>query len=241
MIAILQAEFRKLKGSLALALCVTAPSMVAILLGLICLRHKLMPWPEALEGTVGLWSFFVLPITVTALCVLVAQVEHGPKAWDHLLALPLQRWRVFAAKALVVMVFLAGMSAVLALEIRMVGAVLAAAAPERSPTGPFPWAATAGMLAKVWAASFFLSMIQLWVALRFRSFVPCLTLGVAGTFFAVMASGLPEGVYVPWMMPLNILAHDPARGATALNLGLLGGALTAVAMALHLSRQEAGS
>ena len=30
---------------------------------------------------------------------LVAHMEHGPKAWDHLRALPLPRWKLYAAKA----------------------------------------------------------------------------------------------------------------------------------------------
>ncbi len=238
MSAILFTEVRKLKGSLATALCIVSPTMVAVLLGLICLRHKVMPWPEALEGTVGLWSFFVLPMSVTALCVLVAQIEHGPRAWDYLLALPVPRWRIFAAKAVVVLGLLAAMSILLAVELPLVGFVLNAFAPHGAPAGPFPWELMRRYLTSVWGAAFFLTIIQLWVALRFRSFVPCLTLGVAGTFFAVMASGLPEGVFVPWMMPLNILAHDPTRAMLALRLGVTGGVIAAAAMVVHLARQE---
>ena len=231
-------EFRKLKGSLAFTLCVVAPTLVAGFLGLLCLRHKSMGWHEAMEGTTGLWSFFVLPMSITALATLIAQIEHGPRAWDHILSLPVPRWRLFAAKGVVMMTAIALMSALLGLEIRLVDTVLHNLAPAAAPTGPFPWPYAVRMLGGMWAASFFLAMVQLWVSLRFRSFVPGLTLGIAGTFVAVMASALPEGVYVPWMMPLNILSAEAWRSEVALQFGLLGGGLTLVAMILHLGQRE---
>jgi hypothetical protein len=239
MITSLIVEARKLKGSLALVLCLVAPTLVSSFLGLVCLRHATMSWREAMTGTTGLWSFFVLPMTVTALSALVAQIEHGPRAWDHILSLPVPRWRLFAAKAVVVMVLLGLMSVLLAIEIRVVGGLLRAFAPTRSPIGAFPWTYEIQVLTGMWAASLFMTMIQLWVALRFRSFVAPLTLGIGGTFFAVMASGAGEGVYIPWFMPLNIIATDPARASQALQYGVIGGALTFLAMLLHLSRREA--
>lgn len=238
MIASLFVEVRKLKGSLALTLCILAPTLVAGFLGLLCLRHRLMGWHEAMEGSVGLWSFFVLPMTITALATLIAQIEHGPRAWDHILSLPVPRWRLFAAKSIVIMTAIGLMSLLLALEIRVVDLLLHSFAPAVAPTGAFPWGYAARMLGGMWAASFCLAMIQLWVSLRFSSFVPGLTLGIAGTFIAVMASALPEGVYVPWMMPLNIQSADAWRGAVALQFGVAGGVLTLLAMIAHLGRRE---
>jgi lantibiotic transport system permease protein len=238
MLTSLLVEFRKLRGSLALTLSVVSPTVVAVFLFLLCFRHRPMSWGEAMEGTAGLWSFFILLMSITALTTLVAQIEHGPRAWDHVLTLPVPRWRLFAAKAAVVMALVAFMSALLVVELRLVDALLHAVAPSKAPSGPFPWGQAVGALAGMWAASFFVAMIQLWVALRFHSFVPPLTLGVAGTFFAVMASGLPEGVYFPWMMPLNMLAHDASRGVTAITWGVAGGAVTLAAMVAHLSRRE---
>lgn len=238
MIASLIVELRKLKGSLALTLAMVAPTLVATFLGLLCLRHKVMSWPEAMEGTTGLWSFFVLPMTITALATLIAQIEHGPRAWDHILSLPLPRWRTFAAKSIVIVAIIGLMSVLLGLEIRLVDLLLHTFAPQGAPTGPFPWPYAARMLGGMWASAFFLTMVQLWVSLRFSSFVPGLTLGISGTFIAVMASALPEGVYVPWMMPLNILSTQPGRPMTALWFGLIGGGLTLLAMMVHLSRRE---
>jgi ABC-2 type transport system permease protein len=64
-------------------------------------------------------------------------------------------------------------------------------------------------------------------------------LGIGGAFVAVMASGAKEGVYLPWLMPLNVMVGDAANRAMALELGLVGGTVTFVLMLLHLSRREA--
>ena len=55
----------------------------------------------------------MLPMAVTALTVLVAQVEHGPKFWNHLLALPVRRASIFVAKVVVVVALTGIMSAAL--------------------------------------------------------------------------------------------------------------------------------
>ena len=50
-----------------------------------------------------------------------------------------------------------------------------------------------------------MAVIQLWVALRFRSFVVPVALGLAGTFLVIAAMGAPEAVVLPWAMPLGTL------------------------------------
>ncbi|HEX2817611.1 MAG TPA: ABC transporter permease [Phenylobacterium sp.] len=239
MLVSLYVEIRKLKGSLVLLLCGAAPTLVAGLLVLILLKRPNLDWKDVMEGSTGLWSFFMLPMTIAALSALLAQIEHGPRAWDHMLALPVRRWRLFAAKGVVLMGLIAAMSGLLALEIPAVIVLLQAVAPHKVPAGPFPWPTEARMLTQMWGASLFMGMIQLWVALRFRSFVVPLTLGLGGTFVAVAASGAKEGVYLPWLMPLNIISGTAANHALALELGLAGGVATFLLMLLHLSRREA--
>lgn len=238
MVPDLYIEARKLKGSLAATLCVSAPVMVALLLILILMKHKPMRWDECLRGAIGLWSFFVLPMTVTALTTLLAQIEHGPRAWDHILSLPVARWRLFTAKAVVTMTLIGLMSVVMLFGIRLSGWIIGEVMPAKLPAGPFPWSAGARLLGFIWAASFCMSMIQLWVALRFRSFVAPITLGIAGTFVAVMASDAKEGVYFPWLMPLNILVTDGGPASPALIYGVVGGAVVLMLMLAHLSRRE---
>lgn len=239
MVVSLWMEFRKLKGSLIWLLALVAPTLVTVLATLISLRRPHMDWEFMFTGSTGLWSFFVLPMTLTAISALLAHIEHGPRAWDHVLALPVQRWRLFASKAVILMAVVCLMSALLAIELRIVGALLSAFSPETAPQGPFPWVLAVQLLAGMCGAALFMAMIQLWVALRFRSFVAPLTVGLGGTFVAVSAFDAREAMFVPWAMPVSIVGREGVNALPALQLGLIGGVITLIAMIIHMSRREA--
>jgi ABC-2 type transport system permease protein len=80
--------------------------------------------------------------------------------------------------------------------------------------------------------------VQLWIALRFASFVPALAAGIGGTFFAVVASSAKVGLVLPWQIPINQLASDPDRAALALAIGTVGGLVAFAGMLVHLGRRE---
>lgn len=239
MLAVLSVEMRKLKRSLAAVLAIAAPSLIAVFGFFMVLRGpKAQPWEMWMVSAVGIWAYFMLPMSVTALTALVAHMEHGPKSWDHLRSLPLPRWRLYAAKAVMVLLVVAIMS-VLTLVL-VWGAVTFAAAikPEMTPTGPFDLARYATTMGKVFLSAILMVAIQLWIALRFASFVPGLVVGIGGTFFSVVATSAKQGVFFPWQMPVNMLATEAWRVNTALTLGCgLGLAVLALAVG-HLSRRE---
>lgn len=240
MIRVLAAEAAKLRRSLVLLLCAAAPVMVASLCAL--MFHQRggadQPWATYLLSASAIWSFFMLPMTVTALTVLVAQLEHGPKFWNHLLALPVPRASFFAAKIVVVVLLVAAMTALLFLLTPAFGWIGDAAATGRSLTGDPDLAGFATTLAKMFAGALLLIALQLWTALRFRSFVPPLVLGIGGTFVAVVATGSDYGPYFPWLIATNALATDPARAQLALTVGVVGGLVAVAAMLVDLSRRE---
>ncbi|HEY0026800.1 MAG TPA: ABC transporter permease [Allosphingosinicella sp.] len=239
MLSVIFVEFAKLRRSLALLLCVAAPTMVALLAAVMMMEWKKTEhWQTFAMQSAAMWSFFMLPMTVTALTVLVAQIDHGPKAWNHLLALPIPRWRFHAAKALVVASLVAGMSAGLLLLLPLAGAAAEAIAPGRQLSGSFPWRDTASLLATMFAGSLLLIAIQLWAALRFRSFVPPLVLGIGGTFVAVAATASKQGAFFPWLIPTNALATDPDRAAMAIDIGFYCGLAVALLMVIDVSRKE---
>jgi lantibiotic transport system permease protein len=232
-------ELKKLKGALVVPLCLSVPTAVAIAMGLICVRQPVSTWKDAMHGGIGLWAYFMLPMSVTALSALIANIEHRGGMWDHLLALPIARWHIFLAKAILLMLVLGAMSLLLAFEIRLVGGVIEWLVPRKTPTGEFPWVAMFEGLAAMWVASLFVCMLQLWVALHFRSFVVPLVLGLTGTFITVVAVGARESVFIPWVMPVSVLVGEGARFEQAVTLGLVGGLITLALMMFHLSRQEA--
>lgn len=232
------AEFLKLRRSLVLLLCLAAPSCVAVLTTLITLRQKRAPDLEMFAmGSPGIWAFAMLPLAITALSVLVAQMEHGPRTWHHLLTLPGARPNAYFAKALAMLALIAGMSVLLWIEMLLSGAVIGAL--RSDTTGMVDAAALAWLLARMAAATTLVAMLQLWVALRFRSFVPPLVFGIAGTFAAIVATSAEEGIYFPWLMAVNVLTLEPGRQETALLLGGVGGLVVLAAMLVHLSWREA--
>ncbi|HEX8448512.1 MAG TPA: ABC transporter permease [Allosphingosinicella sp.] len=240
MIRIFIAEAAKLRRSLVLLLCGAAPAMVALLCALM-FNQKAgpdQPWTLYLVSASAIWSFFMLPMTVTALTILVAQLEHGPKFWNHLLALPVPRPAYFAAKIAIVILLVAAMTALLFILTPLLARLADWATPARALTGEADLASFARILAKMFAGALLLVALQLWAALRFRSFVPPLVLGIGGTFVAVVATGSDYGPYFPWLIATNALASDPAQAALALKVGSIGGLIAIAAMLVDLSRRE---
>lgn len=235
----LYTEHRKFSRSLALLLAVVAPLLIAVFLFFNLLRQPHpMSWDRTMTMTAAIWAYFMLPMSVTALTALVAQTEHGPRAWDYLHALPLPRWWLYAAKVLWVLIVVALMSVAVGLCSWLAIHAASAVKPAANPTGLFDLARYVGIMARIFLAAFLLVAVQTWVALRFQSFVPALALGIGGTFFAVVASSARIGVILPWQIPINMLASDPDRMHLALSVGLAGGILAFAAMLIHLSRRE---
>ncbi|MDQ3125298.1 MAG: ABC transporter permease [Pseudomonadota bacterium] len=232
-------EARKLNRSLAAVLAFAAPALIAVFLFSMLLRAKAAsPWDMWMTQSAGIWAFFMMPMSVTALAALVAHLEHGPRSWDHLRALPLPRWRLYAAKAVCVLLVVALMS-IGVIAFSWAGVSLAGAIkPEVAATGVFDLAAYVRLMGTMFLAGLLLIAIQLWTALRFASFVPGLVLGIAGTFFAVVATSAKQGVFLPWQMPVNMLASEAWRVNIALGLGGGLGLVALVLMTVHLSRRE---
>lgn len=239
MLAVLSVEVRKLNRSLAALLALAAPTLIAIFVFFNMLRGKAAaPWEMYMQGSNAIWAFFMLPMSVTALTALVAHMEHGPRAWDHLRALPVARWKLYAAKAICVLAVVAAMSLMNLLLTWGAVSLATAIKPVLAPTGVFDLGAQLLLLGRIMLAATLVIAIQFWIAMRFSSFVPALAVGIGGTFFSVVATSAKQGVFFPWQMPINMLATEAWRVNTSL---ALGGGLGAVALILavaHLARRE---
>lgn len=239
MLTMIELELRKLRGTLILWLCLIAPTLVAMLMGVIILRRSKVTWEQSIAGGTAMWAIFMLPMTITAITTLFAQLEHAPRTWDHLFSLPIIRAKLFIAKGIVTMLLIGGMSTLLALEIGIVGALLQWLAPSKLPQGTLSWVHLAGVLGKMWCAALLLCIVQLWVALRFRSFVAPLVLGIGGTFVGVVSAGAAESAYLPWLMPAAIIVAEGSRAALATSLSVIGSMIALCAMCWHLAHLEA--
>lgn len=235
----LHAEIAKLRRSLSGLMVLAAPAVLAVFVFANMVRiDDPRSWDSWLQGTTAVWAQFMLPMSMTAITVLAAQTEHGPRSWDYLRALPLPRWRLYASKAVMVMGLGAAMTALVVLAVP--GAVLLGGLfkPAVAATGAPDLPGYLASLMRMLAAATLLVAIQLWIALRFASFAPALATGIAGTFFALTAWNAQNGIYFPWLMPINTLADDPGRAGLALALGGAGGVAVFTAMTAHLSRRE---
>src|SRR6478672_570145 len=132
----LAVEACKLRRSLALVLAAVAPLLIAIFVFFNLIRvDKPAPWTITLPTSAAIWAFFMLPMSVTALTALVAHTEHGPRAWDHLRALPVPRWHLYASKAVCVLGVVAAMSLLLALLTVLAVEAAAVLKPAVAPLG----------------------------------------------------------------------------------------------------------
>lgn len=239
MLAVLSVELCKLRRSPAIALMVAGPALIALLTFFMTLHaRRVTSWDSMMQNASGVWAVFLLPMSVTALTALVAQIEHGPRAWDHLRSLPVPRWRLYAAKAICVVGLVVAMTG---LNLLMAwGSVTAAGAlkPDAAATGTLDLSRLLLVNAKVVAAATLLTAIQLWTSLRFSTFVPALGLGIGGTFFSVMATRAKAGVFFPWQMPINMFSQEAWRVETALALGGGLGLVALIAAIAHLARRE---
>ncbi|WP_294292137.1 ABC transporter permease [uncultured Sphingomonas sp.] len=239
MIAMLHVEIRKLNGSLALLLAVLAPALPGLLAVLSLISTDRAPqWGSIFTGFVlPIWSFFLLPMVVAAFTALVGQIEYRARGWDHLLALPIARWRLFLAKAIVVLA-VSAMMTMLVLLFTWVGVSIGGAISGQAPLGTLPWAKLGHTVSLLLAGTTMLIVIQLWVALRFASFVMPLVVGIGGTLVAmsVAMTRTDQAGWFPWVLPLKILtAPDPVRHAI---LGGIGGLILLIIMICDLSRHD---
>lgn len=238
-VRIAAAEVAKLRRSLVLLLAAAAPIMVTFLL--VCMRlsgHGAPDWTRHALGGAAIWASFLLPLTATALYALLAQTEHATRAWSDVLALPYPRWQIFATKAALGAGVMAAMSALLWGGILLSGLLTPLASSSAVLVGTPPAGELAWVLLKMWTAGLLVMAIQFAVAMRVSNFAAPIVVGIGGTFFAVAATSAKAGMYFPWLLPVNMLASDPARAAQALWLGGAGGVVAMAAACIWLGRRD---
>ena len=221
MISLISTELRKLNGSLALLLAVLAPAFPAMVVLLsTATSEKTTSWMSIFNSfMLPIWALFLLPMIIAAFATLLAQIEYQARGWDHILALPVRRWQIFAAKAAVIIMGMIAMT-LLALIFTGLGALLGSKIGGTAIAGSLDYAKLARVTGLMLAASTLFVALQTWVALRYASFVVPLAFGIGGTMvaLAVAMTGTAQADWFPWVMPMKILTQqNPAQ------IGLIGG------------------
>ena len=106
------------------------------------------------------------------------------------------------------------------------------------PLGVIPWHTVLGRTAAMLVASAAFSIILLWTALRFASFVVPLGVGIAGVLVALsaMITRTDRADYFPWLLQVKVFqSPDPwLYGA----IGGVAGAVLAVTMVVAMARHS---
>ncbi|MGQ4583855.1 ABC transporter permease [Lysobacter sp. F60174L2] len=244
----LSAESLKLRGTLALWMCLIAPATVVGLtvlqVAFADLGDKIPPppaeaWHRLALGMMTLWAFLMLPLFVTLEAALLAGLEHANHRWRHLLALPLPRSNHYLGKVIALLVLVALALVALLLLIPLGGWVLAWLQPKLGIAGPPPWAFIAGRLGACLVASMLVVALQTWIALRWRSFTVAVASGMVATVGGfLIGQSARFGHWYPWSAPSQVLAGGGVHTDHVMLLGLLGGFVVTLLMLWDLLRRD---
>jgi len=246
----LSAEMLKLRGTLALWMCVIAPATVVALYVLQVSFSKIVPRPAPdpaeswfffTQSIFVLWSFLMLPLLVTLQSALLAGLEHGDNQWKHLLALPVPRRVHYLAKLLVLTGLVLAAFVVLLLLIPVGGWLLVLLKPAFGLHGMPPFAGLVRSAAACFAASWLIVALQTWIAIRWRSFTIAVAVGMSATVIGFLVGQSERfGHWYPWSMPMQVFAGHGEHLPFVVFAGVLGGlAVSALGLADYLRREIA--
>src|SRR5262245_38997577 len=117
----LSAERLKIKRTNALRMVVIVPLAVVVVMtffvsqapGSTLGRPRENSWLSLARLILAIWSLLVLLLYIALQTALVAALEHVENQWKVLLARPVPRWMIYAAKLVVVAGFLCASSVVI--------------------------------------------------------------------------------------------------------------------------------
>ena len=244
----LSAEALKLRGTLALWMCLIAPATVValVLLQLTVTEIRNPPaypageaWMRFVHGVLALWTLLMLPLFVTLQAALLAALEHANQQWKHLLALPLPRGAHYLAKLLALATLVLLAMTMLLLLIVLGGGLLGLLQPQFGIAGAPPWAFLLTRIPATFAAALLIIAMHNWIAIRWRSFTVAVSIGMTATVAGFLIGHSKSfGHLYPWSLPLQVLAADGGRLQYAVLAGLLGGTLvSALGLADFLRRE----
>jgi len=204
MIALLQAEWFKLRKSKMVPIILAGP-MMGLFIGLSANLEDNMQGIEINEWYISLFSMnltyalLFLPLISGVFTSLICRYEHQSGGWKQLLALPVTRGKVFVAKYILIMLL------VLAMQILYLGSVFAVGM-VKGYTDSFPMEIVWKSIVGGWVATLPLVALQLWMSIMFKSFAAPFAVNVIFTFPSILAVNSERiGPYYPWAQPFSMM------------------------------------
>lgn len=237
-----QIELLKIRRSLVLLMTLVCPLAVIVLVFVMSLRQTAAvdmdagKWGMLWAGVSAMWSWFMLPLYIALATSLINGNEHRQQSWRLMLSLPISRFQLYAAKALVAALLMVG--AHLLLLASTCAAIGALGLFGYSLTGAFA-VHSAWMLWSAPVAALPILVLQHALSWRLRTIVPPLAVAVVATFTSINLGRSDLWPFMPWTYPL--IATNASMEASRLNALSLSLVVTAVAFPLTawwLGRRE---
>jgi hypothetical protein len=229
----LSAEVLKLRRTLALAMTVVAPFVIALLTFAIYNQYsdhyiraaKNAPWKQLGEMMLTYWSLLMLPLFITLETALLGNLEHAHKNWKLIYTLPVPRWALYMAKLVVCMGLIAISTLTLLIYILLLGNLLQSINPAYGFDSVVPWEQFLRLGLLSYLASWLMIAIHLWLSVHTSSFVIATGAGIAATVVGVFMFGHEVASFYPWTIPGTLSLDLAQQGITqwlALATGSLG-------------------
>jgi hypothetical protein len=206
---ILSIEFLKIKRTLLFYLCVGAPLIIFCIFFLYFLTEGGEILAQA-EGSRWLyyaklmqtyWGIFFLPLFITLQTALLAGTEHNGKMWKLLFAQPVRQVDILWAKVAIAFIVI-GISQALMLPLTLTGGLLLGRLNPALGFEPvIPLAQIALLDGVVYVLSFIALALQVWVSLKWESFVTAVSFGIIATVSAIIVVNSSIATFYPWTMP----------------------------------------
>ncbi len=242
----IHAEQLKLRGTVAVWLSVLTPLTIVMLGTMMAWSMPLMltsdahegPWQAFINSVLAIWAGMMLPLFVTLEAALLAGLEHSNNQWKHLLALPLPRSAHYVAKLTALLALTSLATLVLCLLISL-GGLLITLTPGSPLAGPPAWEYLFVHALATIVAGLPMIAVQMFIAIRWRSFSVTMMSGITGTLVAMLTpKGGSFSEYFPWALPATAVLGDPAQRSFVLIEGITAFLVVAILGIWDFSRRE---
>jgi len=200
---VLASEWNKIRKSSIWIPVLVAP-LITIMAGILMTSHglghqdgKMSQWQSMYHTIFPIYAILFLPLLAGILASIVCRCEHVSGGWKQLLALPVSRTSVYAAKLLYVLLLLALAQLLVLAGILFIGFVLL------HIQDPVPWLVLFKSLAGGWVATIPLAALQLWVSTWWKSFGAQFAVNVIMTIPAIaVVHSSTYGPFYLWVQPM---------------------------------------
>ncbi|GFR37400.1 hypothetical protein PRECH8_06960 [Insulibacter thermoxylanivorax] len=153
-----------------------------------------------------IYALLFLPLITGVFAGMVCRYEHQAGGWKQLLALPVTRGQVYAAKYITVLLLIGLMQLTYLATIYIVGRI-------QGFTDPFPLDIVLKSIIGGWIATFPLAALQLWLSMVWKSFAMPFAVNVIFTLPTILVINSDKAApYYPWAQPFSMMYIGGGEG-----------------------------